>query len=159
MPRRISTVQRRNLFADSILQFGFIVMRPCSYCVSRDYLCVMSDKSEHCEQCVRKHRHCELAPPADGVVERLTVQSLRLQEEALAAEAKAIRLRKQRRIVQKKLRDLGDKEMQNILKMEAEVALENVPPLEPFSIPPSLSSLQTSRGSPNRTPASPLRSR
>ena len=94
MPRRISSVQRRNLFADSILQFGFLVMRPGAYCVSRDYFCVISDKSEHCEQCVRKHRHCELAPPANNIIERLTAQALRLQEKALAAEAKAIRLRK-----------------------------------------------------------------
>ena len=118
----------------------------------------MSAASEHCEQCIRKHRHCELAPPADGEFERLAAQERRLAEEALASEAKTIRLRKQRRLIQKKLRDLGDKEMQNILDLETEEASTGVVPLEPFFDSPVLNSFPPSQGSPNRTPASPLHS-
>jgi hypothetical protein len=158
MPRRTSAVQRRHFLADRCSQIGFVAMRPCSYCVSRDYLCVMSAASEHCEQCIRKHRHCELAPPADGEFERLAAQERHLTEEALAAEAKAMRLRKQRRLVRKKLRDLGDKEMQNILDLEMEEALAEMPPLEPLPGPPLPSPSQVSQGSPGRTPASPPRS-
>src|SRR5450755_2831532 len=140
-------------------------MRPCSQCVSRNLLCVVSASSDHCEQCARTHRQCELAPPAEAIIKRLSREEDRIlnqiQEKrrvALKTDAAVTRLRKQRRAVQKKLRDLRDKEMQNILELEAKETLENAPSLKPFSIPPSLNFFQVSRGSPNRTPASPFRS-
>jgi hypothetical protein len=47
-------------------------------------------------------------------VERLTSQKAKLEEQILEAEAKALRLRRQKRAIQKKMRSLGDREKQNI---------------------------------------------
>jgi hypothetical protein len=47
----------------------------------------------------------------------------------MESEAKTIRLRKQKRLLQKKLRDLGDREKQNILDLEInEAAAEALKP-------------------------------
>lgn len=161
MPRRTTSLQRRHLLANRILLIGLAVMRPCSHCVSFGLLCVMSDDSEHCAECVRTHRWCELAPPSSSEWERLHSQEQKLAEEALAAEAKTIRLRKQRRLIQKKLRDMGDREMKNILDLEMDEMLLGAP-IEPAEVlnpssPRSPSFLDPALlGSPDRTPAEPL---
>jgi hypothetical protein len=57
-------------------------------------------------------------------VERLALKAEKLREQRLEAERKAIRLRSQERALYKKMRELGDREDQNILDLEAEEALE-----------------------------------
>jgi hypothetical protein len=66
---------------------------------------------------MRNQRRCELAPPWDEC-ERLVKQSEKLQTEALEAEAKAIRLRRQRRSVLKKLKEIDARERLNIEELE-----------------------------------------
>ena len=92
-------------------------MRPCQSCVSRGLLCVVSDMSEHCEQCFRVKRSCELAPP-DAEMERLLRQKKELFDKAMEAKAKATRFAKQHRLVVRKLRELDRREEQNILELE-----------------------------------------
>jgi hypothetical protein len=75
-----------------------------------------------------------------------------LQAEALKAETKAHRLRKQRRALLKKLKALGDREEQNIEEMEADEALATVSVPEPVPDPRSPTVLsQASFGSLSRT--------
>jgi hypothetical protein len=96
-------------------------MRPCASCTSRGVLCVVSTLDDRCEQCMRNQRRCELAPPWDEC-ERLVKQSEKLQTEALEAEAKAIRLRRQRRSVLKKLKEIDARERLNIEELEMDEA-------------------------------------
>jgi hypothetical protein len=109
-------------------------MRPCSACVSRGLTCVVSQLDERCEQCYRNQRSCELAQPWDEF-NRVLKKKKELDKQILAAEAKAIRLRKQRRLLQKKIKSLGNREAQNILDLEADEALDealtDLPVLEP----------------------------
>jgi hypothetical protein len=100
-------------------------MRACSYCVSRSALCVLSPGSEHCEQCVRSNRRCELAAPVVEM-ERLADRDEKLSKEVLELEAKALRLRRERRKVRQKMRALGAREEQNILDLEADEAAGEV---------------------------------
>jgi hypothetical protein len=93
------------------------MMRPCSYCSTRDFLCILSSESPHCERCFRVNRQCKLAPP-DAEIERLHKEAKKLFERTKKARAKAVRLAKQRRTVLKRLRALSDRENQNILKLE-----------------------------------------
>jgi hypothetical protein len=51
-------------------------------------------------------------------VERLASQKAKLEEQILEAEAKALRLRRQKRAIQKKMRSLGDREKQNIQELK-----------------------------------------
>jgi hypothetical protein len=120
-PRRrpTSSTFRRHQKADQILETGLLVMRPCAYCVASSSLCVLSEMSEKYEQCYRFNRPCDLASPWAEVY-RLLKQSDDLKEKVLEAEAKALRLRKQRRVILKKVRALGAREESNIkgLKMD-----------------------------------------
>jgi hypothetical protein len=128
MPRatssRTSTL-RRYRQADKILSCGVLAMRPCSHCVSSASLCVVSNTSEKCEQCHRFGRPCDLASPWVEF-DRLQKQSEDLQAKAIEAEAKAHRLRKQRRVLLKKMKALGDREEKNIEEMEADEASAEV---------------------------------
>jgi hypothetical protein len=114
-PRRrpTSSTHRRHCKADQILETGLLVMRPYAHCVSSSVLCILSETSEKCEQCHRFNRPCDLASPW-GEVNRLLEKRDKLREEALAAEAKAIRLRKQARQLLKKVRELSSVKDRNI---------------------------------------------
>jgi hypothetical protein len=131
MPSRhnLSSYQRRCRRADLILSLGIPVMRPCQSCVSARLLCVVSSASEHCEQCVRRGRSCELAPP-DREITRLDREQKELFDKASAAKAvaaqalaKANRYTKQRRLALKRIKELGRREDQNILELEMDEML------------------------------------
>jgi hypothetical protein len=106
--RLSSSTCRRHKLADLLLAEGLLTMRPCSSCTSRGVLCVVSPRDKRCEQCYRSRRQCDLASPwaEDGRLkkqeEELHEQALAAQAEALAAEAKVARLRKQARLVEKR---------------------------------------------------------
>jgi hypothetical protein len=114
-PRRrpTSSTFRRHQKADQILKTGLLVMRPYAYCVASSSLYVLSEVSEKCEQCHRFNRPYNLASPWAEVY-RLLKQSDDLKEKMLEAKAKALRLRKQRRVILKKVRALGAREESNI---------------------------------------------
>jgi hypothetical protein len=117
MPSRVSSTIRHSRRADRLYSQCLLAMRPCRFCVSRGLLCVVSDLSEHCEQCFRSKRSCELAPP-DAEMERLLRQKKEFFDKAMEAKAKATRFAKQHRLVVQKLRELDRREEQNILELE-----------------------------------------
>ena len=167
MPPRSSSTSYRNRKADRILFNGFPIMRPCRYCLSRGFLCVVSNESEHCEQCFRSHKQCDLAP-ADAEIERLSAQVKDLAARARAAhakavesQAKAVRLAKQRRLALKKLREASARDDQNILKLEIDKMLDagiGGKVSESFMNPTSLEGppVPVSFGSSRGIPLSPL---
>jgi hypothetical protein len=127
MPKRISkksSTSRRHQTADDIKSGGWVTMRSCLGCLQHNVPCVVSDFSDSCERCYRFNRCCELSSPSSEIA-RLSREADKLDEQILAertksieAEAKSFRLRKQRRLLTKKLRDLGDREAQNIAELE-----------------------------------------
>jgi hypothetical protein len=120
MPKLISkksSTARRHTKADDILAAGSPVMRPCGRCSSEGVLCVVSDISDSCERCHRFKRQCDLAPPSAEIA-KISKKANELDEQILEAEARSLRLRKQRRLLTKKLRELGDRETQNIAELE-----------------------------------------
>jgi hypothetical protein len=94
-------------------------------------------------------------------VDRLLTKKEKLRDQVLEAETKALRLRKQARILRKKARELSDREDRNILDLEIDEALaealaEALDPELPRSspapgVPPSSAGFsQVSFGSLNR---------
>jgi len=114
-------------------------MRPCQSCASRQVLCVMSSESEHCEQCVRFNRQCDLASPHKEM-ERLHRQEKELFNKAQEAKTKAIRYSKQRRLIIKRLKELGRREDQNILELEIDEMMDESGPGEIPDLPLDFSS-------------------
>jgi hypothetical protein len=80
-------------------------------------------------------------------VERLGAKTDALREQCLKAERKIIRLRKQARALYKKMRELGDREDQNILDLEIEEEMEEAAkrtltaPSDPSELPNSAPAL------------------
>jgi hypothetical protein len=120
--RKTSSTQRRAKRADFLLSAGTVTMRPCASCTSLGRICILSSHDERCEECFRHQRRCDLASPW-AEVERLSKQSEKLQTEALEAEAKAVRLRRQRRLVLKKIKELDARERTNIEELEVDEML------------------------------------
>jgi hypothetical protein len=56
MSRRITSFQRRHLFANRILFIRLAVIRPYSHYVSFGLLCMMSDDSEYYAEYIRTYR-------------------------------------------------------------------------------------------------------
>src|SRR5450755_4150092 len=121
MPRsaiRLTSSIRRQRQAERLFSFGFLTMRPYFYCSSKSFPCVVAPESEHCKECFRVYRHCDLAPLSDATLERLHKQERDLAEQALEAQTKVNRLRRQRRLILKKLKDLGNQEERNLLELK-----------------------------------------
>jgi TolA-binding protein len=121
-PRALgSSTQRRHKRADFLSRTGVFTMRPCSSCTSFGVACILSAADERCEQCFRHNRVCELAS-RQAEAERVLRKKDELREQRWEAERKVVRLRKQERLLQKRLRELSKQEEQNIEEMEADEA-------------------------------------
>ena len=72
-----------------------------------------------CVECFKFNRRCSLAPN-DSEIQKQFVTKEKLDNKIKETEAKTARFRRQRRLVLKRLRDLGDRESQNILELEAD---------------------------------------
>ena len=84
---------------------------------------MISDISDSCERCHRFDRYCDLSSPFKEIA-KLSGKANKLDEQILEVEAKSLQLRKQRRLLIRKLRELGDREIQNIAELEKDEAQE-----------------------------------
>jgi len=120
MPKAISsTLRRRNTLAKRERLSRRINMRSCANCVSYGVKCLITPESSRCIECDRSNRKCDLAPPGKEIDRAIDVVE-ELDNEILKTEAKAIRLRKQRKFWLQKLKSMGDVEAQNILELEVD---------------------------------------
>jgi hypothetical protein len=155
--RLTTNSQRRHSWADSKFRAGTVAMRAYSACLSRSVLYVVSPSSSKCEQCVRHNRQYKLDSPVNQL-DKLSVQENKLLNLISENEVKTQRLRKQRRLLLKKMKDLKDRETQNIFELKMNEMLTEKPLLKLFPeiLPPS--PFQVSLGSSRRTPATPFHS-
>ncbi|TID01722.1 hypothetical protein CH35J_002023 [Colletotrichum higginsianum] len=125
---KASSTQRRLKLALEIREFGFDVM-PCSYCRSAGRRCKMLAGKSKCSECVRRGRSCDASANAICELDRLLNESDRLEREEESEElilrqraealrraqaemdeslAKLDRIRKAKRMVFKKGREIPD---------------------------------------------------
>jgi hypothetical protein len=93
-------------------------MRLYSFYINRHVLYVTSSQSNYYEQYFRHNRYYELAPPSTSEIARLHEKDRRLFKGALAAETKALRLRRQRQLIRDRFRVLRNYKMRNIAELE-----------------------------------------
>jgi hypothetical protein len=84
----------------------------------------MAPTDQRCEQCVRFYRPYNLASPV-AELDKLSSQKNKLLDEISANKTRTRRLRKQRRLLLKKIRKLGDREAQNIAELKINEIIDN----------------------------------
>ncbi len=94
-------------------------MRKCIQCEKHKVACVVSEISESCEQCYRFHRSCDLSAPFKEI-DKAMKQVEELSDQIAASEAKSSRLRKQKRLLLKRLKEMGAREEKNVEELEAD---------------------------------------
>jgi hypothetical protein len=122
MPRLFSNTQRYYRLADKILYLNTIAIRLYALYTRLNVLYVTLTAYKSCEQYLRSTRRCDLASPL-AEVERIFKKTEKLQIKAFEAEVKIYRLRKQRRTLLKKIRELGARKKRNIEKLEINEAI------------------------------------
>ena len=111
MPRRnIISTYRRHAQADFKFRSGILAMRLCSFYLRANALYIVFFSFFKYKQYVRYNRQCELASPVDQL-NKLSEQENKLLDQIIESETRTRRLRKQRRLLLKKIRNLGDREV------------------------------------------------
>jgi hypothetical protein len=137
-------------------------MRLCSSYLRANTFYVVFFSFFKYKQYVRHNRQYKLASPVDQL-DKLSEQENKLLNQITESKTKTRRLRKQRRLLLKKIRNLGDRKAQNIFKLKINKMLSEAP-VKPAEILNPFSSRFFSffnlalLGSFNRTPAEPLNS-
>jgi hypothetical protein len=121
-PRLITSTQRRSRKADSLTRRVSFAIRSCSAYISRGLTYSVTPESKHCIECYRSYYRYELALLI-AEVDRLGKKEKKLRSERLTLKAKVLRLRKQERMLRKKMRELRNREEQNILDLKIDKSL------------------------------------
>ena len=132
-----STIRRHRAAERKKRKLRRIAMRTCESCIRHGGECIVPKGQPRCTACDKTNRQCDLAPPGKEYEKTQDVIE-KLDEEELALQQKLARIRKQRRFHLKKLGDMGDREAQNILELEAdersEVPAPDLPILSDFPV-------------------------
>ena len=135
-------------------------MRLCFSYLRVNALYIVFLSFSKCEQCVRYNRQYELAFLVNQL-DKLFEQENKLLNQITESKARTRRLRKQRRLLLKKIRNLGDRETQNIFKLKinkilSETLVKLTEILNPFSLRSFFFLNFTLLDSPGKIPAKPL---
>jgi hypothetical protein len=142
--------KERSDLADCIVKFGFEI-EPCSNCVRHNCTCVSSNDSDRCTECVCRGIKCDQGGFDLSGFNTIQREEERLEHEEEEAITKILCLRKQRRSLKTRARELlrrGFKSLDELDEVEAKekeekeaqeraavssVALADPSWLEPFS--------------------------
>ena len=122
---RTSTL-RRSCVVDRLFALAYPTMRPCQSCSSQDVMCRVTKQSLECENCYRHNLKCDLALDYQGMNKALK-EAEKLKDEILELRLRLARKKKQRKHWRRRLKDLDDREFQNILKIEAKKIIDEPP--------------------------------
>lgn len=121
MPLAKSSV-RKNQLVERISEEGYHSVVPCDRCVRLKRVCVRADCSDRCGDCVKGGGgvKCEMSNPTftDAEWRRLVKSQNSLEEEEEAILAKLLRLRKQKRLLQKRAGDFIARDYKEIAELE-----------------------------------------
>ncbi|CAG8971105.1 hypothetical protein HYALB_00014081 [Hymenoscyphus albidus] len=112
----------RQVLLNDIVNLGFPAAMKCSYCQTHSRNCIMSTRHTRCSECIRVGRSkCDGKPEFLDGYEALARQEEKLEEEEEEAMAKILRLRKQKKFLQRRRNDMmarGFKSLQELDEAE-----------------------------------------
>lgn len=113
---------RKNALTRRIEDEGFQSVIPCERCVRLKRVCIRADCSDRCSDCVRAGGgvKCVMPTPTftDAEWRRLVKSQNQIEEEEEAILAKLLRLRKQKRLLQKRAGDFIARDFKEVAELE-----------------------------------------
>jgi hypothetical protein len=113
---------RKNALTRRIEDEGFQSVIPCERCVRLKRVCVRADYSDRCSDYVRAGGGVKCAMPTptftDAEWRRLVKSQNQIEEEEEAILAKLLRLRKQKRLLQKRAGDFIARDFREVAELE-----------------------------------------
>ncbi|KAI2786724.1 hypothetical protein POX_g09116 [Penicillium oxalicum] len=113
---------RKNALTRCIEDEGFQSVIPCERCVRLKRVCIRADCSDRCGDCVRAGGgvKCMMPSPSftDAEWRRLVKSQNQIEEEEEAILAKLLRLRKQKRLLQKRAGDFIARDFKEVAELE-----------------------------------------
>ena len=119
MSHRVSkkTQEREDLIA-RILRNGF-EMNACSNCMRRNQTCISSADSTKCAGCVRRKVKCDQSGPSHSDWQKLEKEEDRLDQEEEATLAKLLRLRRQKKALKSRGKDMLRRGLKTLDELDA----------------------------------------
>ncbi len=115
-----SSVRKKNL-CRRIEDEGFLAVFPCERCIRLHKVCIKSESSDRCSECVKTNGvRCKMPDPSfsDAEWKRLVKAQNSIEEEEEVILAKLLRLRKQKRLLQKRAGDFIARDIKEIEELE-----------------------------------------
>ena len=111
--RKTSSSHRRFLAAEQLFCLFWLTIRLCQNCVERKLEYIFFSDTDEYKKYYLYRRYCDLAPPL-AEINRINIDRAKLDKKILETETKTFRLRRQRKLFLRRLRELGDREARNI---------------------------------------------
>lgn len=115
-----SSVRKSKLY-QRIEDEGFQAVFPCERCIRLHRSCIKSENSGRCSECVKANgASCKMPEPSfsDAEWKRLVKAQNTIEEEEEVILAKLLRLRKQKRLLQKRAGDFIARDIKEIEELE-----------------------------------------
>ena len=114
--RSVNPSVRRRELARQLLEFA---MRPCANCTRLSKQCMVGPDSDRCSHCVQNGKKCDLSvSPAE--MRRIENERVALIDQLADLAAKTSRLHKQLASVEKRKKEVVERELKNIEELEAD---------------------------------------
>jgi len=136
-------LQERNDLVRRITKHGYELpeMDSCSNCVRRNVTCVSSPAdSRKCAECVRRRLKCDCVGPEHPDWVKLEREEERLDREEEETLAKLLRLRKQKRLIRTRGKDMLRRGLKTLDELDAAEEAERVAAERLAQNPPSVES-------------------
>jgi hypothetical protein len=112
-------IKERQTLALNIELLGF-EMPSCSTCERSGRKCIVADeKSSRCSECVRQGKSCDVEGPSMSDWAALDRQEEKLDEEEEAAHAKIIRIKKQKRLLRARRKEMVRRGLRTLDELDA----------------------------------------
>jgi len=111
-------IDKNNLFA-RIVETGIVLLFPCHKCALSGKSCIKSEISKRCSECVRSGRgRCVEMASSDLAWKKLLAAQKKIEEDEEATLAKLLRLKKQRKLLQKRAGQFIQTDIKDVEELE-----------------------------------------
>ena len=110
----------RKALSELIRTTGFLAAMFCTFCTENGRTCIMTSTTSRCSECVRTGRSkCDGKPEFLSGWDALAKQEEKLEQEEEEAMAKILRVRKQKKFIQRRRNDMMARGLRSLEELDA----------------------------------------